>query len=217
MYPLIGTKLPSEGKGTARGTPFAFCTTFQKSPVLLNVPPLFSPSIKINLAHFFFMLPLPSPPPPPPPPALFLHDRWRHWKKGTAHREILQKFLLRFVFSRAQSWLYWKKLVEISYFNKKECPTASKINDSVCYCIDDISLLYLPKIIPRLCPPSCQICPLFNFVLFPFRCGLFSPSYKPLWENQNCCATNKLWVLITTSPFHTYHLSHVKMLGLFEI
>ena len=62
VYPLIGTELPSEGKGTARGTPFAFCTTFQKSPVLLNVPPLFSPSIKINLAHFFFMLPLPSPP-----------------------------------------------------------------------------------------------------------------------------------------------------------
>ena len=34
-----------------------FCTTFQKLPLFLNVPPLFSPPIKINLAHFFFMFP----------------------------------------------------------------------------------------------------------------------------------------------------------------
>ena len=61
-----------------------FCTTFQKS-LLLNVPPLFSPSIKFSLAHFFFMLPL------------FLHDRRRHWKKGTSHGEILQKSVIVFL------------------------------------------------------------------------------------------------------------------------
>ena len=116
-----------------------FCTTFQKS-LLLNVPPLFSPSIKINLPHFFFMF--------PPAPS------WSqtNLEKSTAHREILQKFILRFAFSGAQSWLIWKKLVGISYFNKKQCLTTSKISDSVCYCIDHISLLYLPKIMSPLVP-----------------------------------------------------------------
>ena len=69
-----------------RGRP-PFGTTFQKRPLLLSVPPLFSPSVKIKLPYFFFMF------------LLFLHGRRRHWKKGTAHREILQKFLLRFAFS----------------------------------------------------------------------------------------------------------------------
>ena len=102
---------------------------------------------------------------------MFLHDCLRHWKKGTTHRE---KFLLR-VFRNA-IMTYLKKACGISYFNKKQCPTASKIGDSVCYCIDHISVLYLPKSYPLpLCLPSCQTCPLFNIVLSPFRCGLFSP------------------------------------------
>ena len=42
------------------------------------------------------------------------------------------------------------------------------------------------------------------------------PSCKPLWENQNSWASNKLWVLISTSPFHTYHRSQMKRLGSFE-
>ena len=39
VYPLIGIEFPSEGQETG-GAPF--CTIFQKSSLLLNVPPLFS-------------------------------------------------------------------------------------------------------------------------------------------------------------------------------
>ena len=124
-----------------RGRP-PFGTTFQKWPLLLSVPPLFSPSVKINLPYFFFMF------------LLFLHGRRRHWKKGTAHREILQKFLLRFAYSGAYIKTYLK---------------------------NHISLLYLPKIMSLpLVPPFLSNMPKFNFALSPFRCGLFSPFLQTL-------------------------------------
>ena len=116
-----------------------FCATFQKLSLLLNIPPLFSPSIKINLAHFFFMCPL------------FLHGCRRHWKKGSAHREILQISLAVCIF-RGTIKTYLK---------------------------NHISLLYLSKIMP-CAPPFLSNMSQFNFVLSPFRCGLFSPFLQTL-------------------------------------
>ena len=121
-----------------------FCTTFQKLSLLLNIPPLFSPSIKINLAHFFFMCPL------------FLHGCRRHWKKGSAHREILQISLAVCIF-RGTIKTYLK---------------------------NHISLLYLSKIMP-CAPPSCQICPSLILFCPPSGVDCSPPSYKPLcWKSK---------------------------------
>ena len=90
VYPLIGIEFPSEGQETGGGP---FLHNISKIAPSVECSPLFSPSIKINLAHFFFMF------------SLFLHGRRRHWKKGTANREILQNFFLWFAFSGVQSRL----------------------------------------------------------------------------------------------------------------
>ena len=93
----------------------------------------------------------------------------------------------------------------------------TKISDTVCYHIDHVSLLYLPKIMSPCAPFFVKYVPCLILLCPPAAVDCSPTSYKPLWEDRNCCALYKLWVLITTSLFHTYHPSDMKMLGLFEI
>ena len=132
----------------------------------MNVSPFFSPSIKINLAHFFFMLPL------------FLHDRRRYWKRRTAHREILQKFLLRLHFQEHYHVLFEKNLLE--YVTSIKSSVEQHQKSMIVTPLTIFHYYTYAKLRSPLCPASCQICPLFNFVLCPFRCGLFSPFLQTL-------------------------------------
>ena len=130
--------------------------------------------------------------------------------------EKFLKFHLWFAFSGLQSWLIWKTYHGMSYFNKKNFPTASKISDqkSVWYRIGHISLLYLPKIMPPYVPLLVKYVPCLILLCLSSGVDCSPPSCKTLWDNQNLQLSNKLWVLINTSPFHTHHQPHMKMLGL---
>ena len=134
-----------------------FCITFQKSTLLLNVLSLFFPSLKINLAHFSFIsfTSFPS--------HFSLQMTFGKRKKVLQIEKFYKIFTCCVRFQEHNHDLFEKALLEC-VTSIKDCRTASKISDNVCYSIDHISLLYLSKILR-----------LFNFVWFPFRCGLFSP------------------------------------------
>ena len=136
---------------------------------------------------------------------LFLHDRRRYWKRSTAHREILQKFLLRLHFQEHNHVLFEKNLLE--YVTSIKSSVEQHQKSMIVTPLTIFHYYTYAKLRSPLRPASCQLCPLFNFVLSPFRCGLFCPFLQTLVKKSELLCLKQ--TLGSNNHFTISHLSPV--------
>ena len=148
LYPLVSAEFPSKGKGTGGGPPFA--RHFKNLHFCWISPYFFLPHQKLT-SHLF---------PSCSPCSFMVADNTGKKVPQIAFWQFCQNISPAVCIFRGTVMTYLKKLAGKPYFNKKQWPIASKISHSVCYHIDHISLLYLPKIMSPLVSPLSNMSPI---------------------------------------------------------